>query len=158
MREIDQYVESIYSDVEDSPEVAESREEMRNHLMKAATTLQQLGYCEKDSIRISIERFGDEDSLRNGPNNLNHPSGDDPDSLARNNGIVALILSVLSIVLPLLGLIFGVIGFLISRRNTKNQKATLGSARMSSIAFIISIVGIVIQLLEIIGTISFYLN
>ncbi|SHK97710.1 hypothetical protein SAMN05443507_1303 [Alicyclobacillus tolerans] len=160
MREIDMYVDSIYSDLEDSPEVAELKEEMRNHLIEASKTLQQQGYSEKDSIRVAIERFGDEDSLRKGLNNLYHPPGDDSESPApaRNNGIVALILSALSIVVPLLGLIFGVIGFLISRRNAKNRKATPGSVRMSSIALVISIVGIVIQLLEIIGTISFYSN
>lgn len=73
-----------------------------------------------------------------------------------NKAIVSVIFGILSIVIPFLGLIFGIIGIIFSRKATKEMIQTNQNGRvLATISMICSIIGIVIQLLGIIGLLSF---
>ena len=73
-----------------------------------------------------------------------------------NKAIVSVIFGILSIVIPFIGLILGVIGIIFSRKATieiiqKNQNGRV----LATLSMICSVIGIVIQLLGTIGLLSF---
>jgi hypothetical protein len=62
---IDKHINSIYRDVKhDSKEIQDLKEEMRSHLKQTVKELQENGISEDDSIRIAIDRFGEEFQIR----------------------------------------------------------------------------------------------
>ena len=66
MDRIDKYLNSIYRDVSDSSRDTEDlKQEMKSHLMETVNELQENGITENESIRIAIERFGEEFQIRN---------------------------------------------------------------------------------------------
>jgi len=66
MDRIDKYLNSIYRDVSDSSRDTEDlKQEMKSHLMETVNELQENGITEDESIRIAIERFGEEFQIRN---------------------------------------------------------------------------------------------
>jgi hypothetical protein len=65
MDRIDKYLNSIYRDIGvSSKETEDLRQEMKDHLMQTVKELQQNGVTEEESIRIAIERFGEEFQIR----------------------------------------------------------------------------------------------
>ena len=64
MDKIDKYIDSIYRDVKRSKEIQDLKEEMRSHLKQTVKELQENGISEDESIRIAIERFGEEFQIR----------------------------------------------------------------------------------------------
>lgn len=65
MEKIDRYINKIYMDMNDnSKDIKDLKEEMREHLKETAKELQQNGVSEDESIRIAIERFGETLSIR----------------------------------------------------------------------------------------------
>lgn len=66
MDRIDKYLNSIYRDVSNSSKDTDDlKQEMKSHLMEAVKELQEKGITEDESIRIAIERFGEEFQIRN---------------------------------------------------------------------------------------------
>jgi uncharacterized membrane protein len=66
MDRIDKYLNSIYRDINASSKGTEDlKQEMKDHLIQTARELQQNGVTEEESIRIAIERFGEEFQIRN---------------------------------------------------------------------------------------------
>lgn len=66
MKQIYDYIESLYKGLDDSKEVKEFKEEMKSHLMETVKELQTGGKSEEESVRIAIERFGDERLIGHG--------------------------------------------------------------------------------------------
>jgi hypothetical protein len=58
MKEIDLYINSVYENMDHSPEVEELKGEMRQHLIEAVEELRREGKSEQESIYIAISRFG----------------------------------------------------------------------------------------------------
>lgn len=66
MDKIEKYINSLYKDVNDnSVETEDLKQEMKNHLKETAKELQEKGINEEESIKIAIERFGEEFQIRN---------------------------------------------------------------------------------------------
>lgn len=66
MDRIDKYLNSIYRGASNSSKETEDlKQEMRSHLMQTVKELQENGVTEEESIRIAIERFGEEFQIRN---------------------------------------------------------------------------------------------
>ncbi|WP_027626339.1 permease prefix domain 1-containing protein [Clostridium lundense] len=66
MDRIDKYLNSIYRDIESSSEGTEDlKQEMKYHLIQTVKELQQNGITEEESVRIAIQRFGEEFQIRN---------------------------------------------------------------------------------------------
>ncbi|MDR7246896.1 MULTISPECIES: permease prefix domain 1-containing protein [Priestia] len=65
MKKINQFVDSIYSDVS-SKEAEEMKEEMRTHLIETVEDLKLEGKSEKEAIEIALNRFGDEKLITKG--------------------------------------------------------------------------------------------
>lgn len=66
MDRIDKYLNSIYRDIgASSKETEDLKQEMKDHLIQTVKELQQNGITEDESIRIAIERFGEEFQIRN---------------------------------------------------------------------------------------------
>lgn len=60
MKEIDEYIKHIYKHINaTSREIADLKEEMRNHLLESVRELQAEGKSPQESIQIAIERFGE---------------------------------------------------------------------------------------------------
>lgn len=60
MKEIDDYLRLIYKHLNATDEeIANSKYEMKNHLLESVRELQAEGKSEQESVRIAIERFGD---------------------------------------------------------------------------------------------------
>ena len=73
-----------------------------------------------------------------------------------NKAIVSVIFGILSIVIPFIGLILGVIGIIFSRKATIEIIQTNQNGRiLATLSMICSVIGIVIQLLGTIGLLSF---
>ncbi|MFZ3579488.1 DUF4190 domain-containing protein [Virgibacillus sp. DJP39] len=73
-----------------------------------------------------------------------------------SNAIVSLTLGVLSILLPFIGLVIGVIGVVVSRKATKEISNTNKGGREFAVSGLIcSLVGITIQTLAIVGILAF---
>lgn len=65
MDRIDRYLDSIYRGASDSSKEAEDlKQEMRSHLIQTVKELQENGVTEEESVRIAIERFGEEFQIR----------------------------------------------------------------------------------------------
>lgn len=65
MDRIDKYLNSIYRDINaSSKETEDLKQEMKDHLVQTVKELQQNGITEEESIRIAIERFGEEFQIR----------------------------------------------------------------------------------------------
>ena len=65
MKQIDEFVDLIYSDVK-GKEAKELKQEMRSHLLEAVSELKVEGKSEKEAIDIAISRFGDEKQITKG--------------------------------------------------------------------------------------------
>lgn len=66
MDRIDKYLNSIYRDINaSSKETEDLKQEMKDHLIQTVRELQKNGITEEESIRIAIERFGEEFQIRN---------------------------------------------------------------------------------------------
>jgi len=65
MKKIDQFVNSIYSDV-GGKEAKEMKEEMRTHLIETVEDLKVEGKTEQEAIEIALNRFGDEKQITKG--------------------------------------------------------------------------------------------
>lgn len=63
MKQIDEYIESLYRNARNTREVKDLKEEMRVHLLDSVEELQEQGYSEEESIRIAIERFGEANKM-----------------------------------------------------------------------------------------------
>lgn len=60
MKEIDEYIKHIYKHINaTNQEIADLKEEMKNHLLESVHELQAEGKSPQESIRIAIERFGE---------------------------------------------------------------------------------------------------
>jgi len=60
MKEIDEYLQLIYKHLNATDkEIADSKSEMKNHLLESVRELQAEGKSEQESVRIAIDRFGD---------------------------------------------------------------------------------------------------
>ncbi|ADL53281.1 permease prefix domain 1-containing protein [Clostridium cellulovorans] len=71
MDSIDKYLNSIYKSTSDSSmETEDLKQEMRIHLVETAKELQENGFSEEESIRMAIERFGEEFQLRDEVNQV----------------------------------------------------------------------------------------
>lgn len=66
-----------------------------------------------------------------------------------------LTLGILAIVIPIIGLIFGVMGVLTSNK-LKAQKQEAGYNKVKA-GLVFSVIGIIIQLLMIVGVVTFYM-
>ncbi|NRD79864.1 DUF4190 domain-containing protein [Bacillus sp. BRMEA1] len=76
---------------------------------------------------------------------------------ANGNPVVSLTLGILSIIIPMIGLILGVIGVIFSRKATKEIAKSYGNGRGFAVSGLIcSIVGIVIQTLSVLSIIAYY--
>ena len=65
MREIDNYIDSLYKNIDGiSKENKEIKETMRTHLIESVEELKLEGFSEKESIRIALERFGEINEIR----------------------------------------------------------------------------------------------
>ena len=72
------------------------------------------------------------------------------------NSIVSLTLGILSIVIPMIGLVLGILGVVFSRKATKEIVKTNGIGRgLATSGLICSIVGIVIQMFGVLGIIAY---
>ena len=66
MDKIEKYINSIYRDTNDKSKGAQDlKQEMTLHLKETVKELQDNGINEEESIRIAIERFGEEFQIRN---------------------------------------------------------------------------------------------
>lgn len=73
-----------------------------------------------------------------------------------SHSIISLTLGILSIIIPLLGFILGVMGVIFSRKATKEMVKTNGIGRGLAVSgMICSIVGIVIQAFVVLSMIAF---
>ncbi|WP_160672932.1 permease prefix domain 1-containing protein [Clostridium sp. C8-1-8] len=60
MKEIDNYINSIYKNADDDfEEIEEIKNDMRQHLIETVEELKREGKSEAESIKIAIERFGE---------------------------------------------------------------------------------------------------
>lgn len=74
-----------------------------------------------------------------------------------SKSIVSLTLGILSILLPYIGFIFGVLGVVVSRKATKEiGRTNEGGGGLATSGLICSIVGIVIQAFAIVAIIAFF--
>ena len=65
MREIDNYIDSLYKNIDGiSKENKEIKETMRTHLIESVEELKLEGFSENESIRIALERFGEINEIR----------------------------------------------------------------------------------------------
>ena len=75
-----------------------------------------------------------------------------------SNSVISLTLGILSILIPYIGLILGVIGVVVSRKATKEiVKTDEGGSGLATSGLICSVVGIIIQLFLVVSIITFYL-
>lgn len=65
MKQIDEFVDSIYANV-DGDEAKELKEEMRGHLVETVAELKANGKTEQEAIDIAISRFGDQNQIKRG--------------------------------------------------------------------------------------------
>ncbi|WP_313894543.1 DUF4190 domain-containing protein [Psychrobacillus sp.] len=74
-----------------------------------------------------------------------------------SNSVISLTLGILSILIPYIGLILGVIGIVVLRKATKEiVKTDEGGRGLATSGLICSIVGIIIQLVLVVSIIAFY--
>ena len=74
-----------------------------------------------------------------------------------SNSVISLTLGILSILIPFIGLILGVIGVVVSRKATKEiMKTDEGGSGLATSGLIFSVVGIIIQIFLVLSIIVFY--
>lgn len=74
-----------------------------------------------------------------------------------SNSVISLTLGILSILLPYIGLILGVIGVVISRKATKEvMKTDEDGGGLATAGLICSMVGIIIQIFLVVSIIVYY--
>ncbi|ALC85216.1 hypothetical protein AM499_04830 [Bacillus sp. FJAT-22090] len=74
-----------------------------------------------------------------------------------SKSVISLTLGILSILIPYIGLILGVIGVVVSRRATKEiVKTDEGGSGLATSGLICSVVGFIIQLFLVVSIIAFY--
>jgi hypothetical protein len=67
MKQIEEYVHSVYRNVDgDKEEIQELKQEMRSHLLEAIYELKGKGISEEEAIRIAIGNFGDKKHIIKG--------------------------------------------------------------------------------------------
>lgn len=67
MKQIEEYVHSVYRNVDgDKEEIQELKEEMQSHLLEAAHELKEKGVSEEEASRMAIENFGDKKHMIKG--------------------------------------------------------------------------------------------
>lgn len=77
-------------------------------------------------------------------------------SETNNKSVVSLTLGILSIVVPLVGLVLGVLGVVFSKIATKEILKTKESGKgLATSGLICSVIGIVIQLLGVFGILAY---
>lgn len=73
-----------------------------------------------------------------------------------SNAIISFVLGILTFLIPFIGFIFGIIGIILSVKATKQMKETNEGGKGLAIAGLIcSIIGLVLQLLVILGFVAF---
>jgi hypothetical protein len=73
-----------------------------------------------------------------------------------SNSVVSLTLGILSILIPFIGLLTGIAGVVVSRKATKEiVKTNEGGKGLATSGLICSVVGIIIQILAVLGYIAF---
>ncbi|MDP4177010.1 MAG: permease prefix domain 1-containing protein [Bacillota bacterium] len=66
MNKLDKYIESIYENVEGSPEEINAlKSEMKEHLKLTIDEIKATGKTEEESIKIALERFGNNKQIKN---------------------------------------------------------------------------------------------
>lgn len=142
-KEIDTYVNSIYNGYGETKEIVELKNEMRNHLLQTVANLQSEGYSDVESIRMAIDRFGEQSDLRGQLNSLYGNQNDSqPPSSATNvlawlsliTGGLSLIMFVFfpfSVPLAILSLILGIVS-----RKSKNRRIAWIGMILSAIALV----------------------
>lgn len=74
-----------------------------------------------------------------------------------SKSVISLTLGILSILIPFIGMILGVIGVVISRKSTNEIMKTNEEGRgLAASGLICSVVGIIIQIFAILGIIAYY--
>jgi len=74
-----------------------------------------------------------------------------------SKSVISLTLGILSILIPHIGLILGVMGIVVSRKATKEiVKTDEGGSGLATSGLICSVVGIIIQLFLVVSIIAFY--
>lgn len=74
-----------------------------------------------------------------------------------SNSVISLTLGILSILIPYIGLILGVIGVVVSRKATNEiERTDEGGSGLATSGLICSVVGIIIQLFLVVSIIAFY--
>jgi len=65
MKEVDNYIDSIYKNIHgNKKEISEGKQEIKNHLLQSISELESQGFSENESIDIAIKRFGDATKLK----------------------------------------------------------------------------------------------
>ncbi|WP_043932775.1 DUF4190 domain-containing protein [Bacillus sp. EB01] len=74
-----------------------------------------------------------------------------------SNSVISLTVGILSILLPIIGLVLGVIEVVTSRKAVKEIERTVDGGRgLATAGLICSSVGIIIQLFGVLGMIAYY--
>lgn len=74
-----------------------------------------------------------------------------------SNSVISLTMGILSILIPIIGLVLGIIGVVASRKAIREIEKTSEDGRgLATSGLICSSVGIVIQLLGVLGFIAYY--
>jgi hypothetical protein len=74
-----------------------------------------------------------------------------------NSSVISLTVGILSLFIPFIGLILGIIGIVFSRKAVKQINKTNENGRgLATAGLICSIVGIIIQLLMVLGYVAYF--
>lgn len=74
-----------------------------------------------------------------------------------NNSVISLTLGILSLFIPFIGLILGIIGIIFSRKAEKQINNTNENGRgLATAGLICSIIGIILQLLMVLGYVAYF--
>lgn len=65
MTKIDSYLDSVFRDSDKSQETNDLKLEMRSHLEHSIKELQESGLTEEESVKVAMDRFGEEFQIRN---------------------------------------------------------------------------------------------
>src|SRR5699024_1405730 len=81
---------------------------------------------------------------------------DNPKKVTNSKAYSSLILGIISILLPFVGLVFGVIGVVVSRKAKKEIINTNdGGRRLATVGLFCSVIGVIIQIFVILGYIAY---
>ncbi|GMA64127.1 hypothetical protein GCM10025859_45670 [Alicyclobacillus fastidiosus] len=145
-KQIDQYVNEVYSGLVETKEVHDLKEEMRNHLLQTARDLKQQGHNEEESVRLAIERFGDGENLRHDLETLYGPTVNQVDSSRAGNvlgwaSLIVGLLSFLSSVYAILSIPLGIVGLILGviARKGSNRRIAIWGIAVSAVAILLTI-------------------